>query len=890
MRLPAAVTVALCVLLAAGWPAVPAMADDAPERSRAQEIEGDRYLPIGLTPEEEGQLDLIGRDHRGTPPATGPVRNPGEFEPMTGVIVRYPWGNPLSLLCEYAEDVTLWVIVANSSEQTTAYNALSGAGCNMSHVSFVIGATNSIWTRDYGPWFIVDGNNDQGIVDHIYNRPRPLDDLIPGVIGTAWGIPVYGMDLETAGGNYMSDGRGVAMSSRLVIDENTSLTPAEIDSMVEAYLGIELYEKLPYIQTSGIHHIDCWAKFLSPGKILIRSVAPTHTDYARIEANVTYISTLMSSWGRPYEIVRVYTPNNEPYTNSLILNDKVLVPMYGTSWDDDAIATYQAAMPGYEVLGFTGSWLSDDAIHCRAMGVTDRYMLRIDHVPLFDSASTDNDYRVKALVSDMSETGLIADSLRVHWKTSSAPSWSPVTMTAVAGTDSFYADIPPQDAGTEVFYYISAADNSGRREKHPYIGAPDPHSFEIVVDTEAPVVAHTPLTDQMASAWPPTASATVTDNIEVGDVVLESWINGTPQADVAMVRLPGTFTYQGEFPGSAAAGDGVNYRIVARDEATPAHETVSPETGTHYFDVVASVDVVIYEPDPSPISGAAIAGILDDLGLSYERVTSFPSNLAAYQAAFICLGVYAQNYALSAAQANAVVNYLEGGGNVYMEGGDCWAYDSSRTIYNGHFGINGTSDGTSDLATVQGQAGTFTAGMSFSYGGANSYIDHISPTGTGYTVFKNPADAQGCGIANPAAVYKTVGCSFEFGGLADGAAPSTKAALLGEILEFFGMATTGAPGDDGPARLALRQNSPNPFNPVTALAFEVPAAGPVELAVYSASGRKVATLVDRLLPAGRHAASWRGVDDGGAPVASGVYFFRLTQNGESVSARGVLLK
>ena len=39
-------------------------------------------------------------------------------------------------------------------------------------------------------------------------------------------------------------------------------------------------------------------------------------------------------------------------------------------------------MPGYEILGYTGSWLTDDAIHCRAMGVTDRYMLYIDHIPL----------------------------------------------------------------------------------------------------------------------------------------------------------------------------------------------------------------------------------------------------------------------------------------------------------------------------------------------------------------------------------------------------------------------------------------------------------------------------------------------------------------------------
>ena len=50
--------------------------------------------------------------------------------------------------------------------------------------------------------------------------------------------------------------------------------------------------------------------------------------------------------------------------------------------DDDALESYEEAMPGYEVLGFTGSWESTDALHCRAKGVADRGMLYIRHIPL----------------------------------------------------------------------------------------------------------------------------------------------------------------------------------------------------------------------------------------------------------------------------------------------------------------------------------------------------------------------------------------------------------------------------------------------------------------------------------------------------------------------------
>ncbi len=379
------------------------------------------------------------------------------------------------------------------------------------------------------------------------------------------------------------------------------------------------------------------------------------------------------------------------------------MPQYGTAWDDDALQTYRDAMPGYEVLGYTGSWLTDDAIHCRAMGVTDRYMLYIDHVPLPDSPSTTNDYRVEADITTTAATGLIADSLVVYWETDGAPGFSPIVMTLDSRAGSYYADIPAQSLGTVVSYYVHAADNSGRHESHPYIGRPDPHTFEIVVDTEAPSIVHTPMPDITAGQWPPMVSADVTDNTVVSTVTLESWINGSPQTDVSMTRVGTSGTFEGTFTGTAVAGDEVTYRIVAEDGASPANVAYDPPAGTHAFDVVDAIDCVIWEPDPSPSSGAVIGAILNANGLSYDYTTSIP-DFGEYAAAFICLGVYSQNVSLTAAQANALVAYLDAGGNAYMEGGDCWAYDSSKSIYNPYFGINGTQDGSGDLYTVVGVA------------------------------------------------------------------------------------------------------------------------------------------------------------------------------------------
>lgn len=81
---------------------------------------------------------------------------------------------------------------------------------------------------------------------------------------------------------------------------------------------------------------------------------------------------------------------------------------------------------------------------------------------------------------------------------------------------------------------------------------------------------------------------------------------------------------------------------------------------------------------------------------------------------------------------------------------------------------------------------------------------------------------------------------------------------------------------------SLQGNHPNPFNPSTTIRYSLPADAHVSLVIYNARGERVRTLVDESPGSGEHEAVWRGRDDAGAAVASGVYFARL------VSEHGVL--
>jgi flagellar hook assembly protein FlgD len=75
--------------------------------------------------------------------------------------------------------------------------------------------------------------------------------------------------------------------------------------------------------------------------------------------------------------------------------------------------------------------------------------------------------------------------------------------------------------------------------------------------------------------------------------------------------------------------------------------------------------------------------------------------------------------------------------------------------------------------------------------------------------------------------------------------------------------------------LALWQNRPNPFNPVTTVAFSLPQRMRLTLSIYDITGRRVAQLIDGVMNAGRHEVPWAGTDDKGRAVASGVYCYRL---------------
>lgn len=415
-----------------------------------------------------------------------------EWEPAFGTLIRWPLGIPGDLVVELARHDTVYVLVENSAQQSQASYTFSSYGVNLNHCRFIIANTWSHWTRDWGPHYVFNENGQAGIADPMFEgypwvpgcnaktasysirEPRGYeeDDAVNITLAEELGLPLISFTAYLTGGNIMTDGQGRAFSTRQMLDESAQFcNEVCFMNIAEELLGIQQYFITENPEVYGIQHIDCYAKFLDEERILVKDLPQGHPEYECVRQLAEYLSGQNSCYGRPYEIHRIYCPvitgDEVPaYTNSFILNKKVLVPLFGIPQDEQALQTYRDLMPGYEVIGFTGSWYYYDALHCRTMGIFDPQMLVMRHKqPQMTAAGFPANMILK--VDDRSETGLVPESLNLYWREQGNIQWNVLPLQPMTGPDSLYAQLPAFADGKVIQYYFTAADLSGRAEKLP---------------------------------------------------------------------------------------------------------------------------------------------------------------------------------------------------------------------------------------------------------------------------------------------------------------------------------------------------------------------------------------------------------------------------------------
>ncbi|MBI4352073.1 MAG: agmatine deiminase family protein [Elusimicrobia bacterium] len=319
----------------------------------------DKPLPNWIDHSREkadGRGPVISATRKGVTPSD--FRMPAEYEPVSAVAIG--WAAYTPMLTGVARAVTgpgraqLWAVAGPSSI----------SGVPAAKYSRISAPLDTVWMRDYGPFGVSAGK--PGIVDSIYRhyQYRRNDDAVPGVLGQAKNIGVYGMPIIMDGGNLMVDSKGTLFMTRRTYLWNSNMSEDEVNTHLKNYLKVKNivtfdYAGYPGEPADGTGHIDMFIKLLDDNTVLL-AVTEDEPFKAACDKALAWFKANKAPNGRPYKIVTVKAWANGAwytYTNSVVVNNVAIIPSYsGSAEEGNARAAYEAA--GYTVVPV----LSDDSI------------------------------------------------------------------------------------------------------------------------------------------------------------------------------------------------------------------------------------------------------------------------------------------------------------------------------------------------------------------------------------------------------------------------------------------------------------------------------------------------------------------------------------------------
>ena len=460
-------------------------------------------------------------------------RTAAEWEPAIGTLIVWPLSIPYKLVIELANDNHLYTMVENEDSRKEAEKWFNKWHIKSDNVTFIYAqqGVDSWWTRDWGPSAVFTKKNEYYLADGKYIYATPLTDMacndslkflyfdednkmeltqidddatIP--LAKQLGFDLMDLPFNNTGGNVMTDGLGTAFSSCVIYAENDfhGVDRKSFLQLNDSLLGFQQYNIISNFEKHGIQHIDCLLKLIDEETFLVAE-PPTDHELFNVYNNIITeeLAKLKTPYGRAYKILRIKTARyNEErlaaYTNSLILNKTVYVPLFDIDQDSIAIQTWGDAMPGYEIKGFkfvlddepivtdelrkqyrNYGWNSGDALHCRTRAIWNPEMLFISVNRINPEVNLDQRSIVYATIIDYSGKGLVKNKNELLWRLSGESKWNNITLKQSENVNHFFAQIPNHKSGTTIEYYISAVSNSGEKETRPKTAPAATYEFSI---------------------------------------------------------------------------------------------------------------------------------------------------------------------------------------------------------------------------------------------------------------------------------------------------------------------------------------------------------------------------------------------------------------------------
>lgn len=327
-------------------------------------------------------------------------RMPAEWEKQAAIWLTWPtnptlWPGHFELLLpQYAafiaaishyEPVCLNCAAGVLQEQAKKY--LNDAKADLSVIRFFDHPANDVWCRDHGPLFVKnDKTGEVAVTDWIFNGwggkfTANLDNEIPAQIAKSLKMRHFEFPFELEGGAIELSGDGLLLTTECV-QKNPNRAEgrddAAFESALKAGLGVReilwISNGLANDDTDG--HIDNLARFIAPRAILaVSENDPSHPNFDPLKQNLEQLRALKTPEGGKFDVLELPMP--EPfslagrdlppsYANFLILNDAVIVPVYGQSGDERALGIIKEAFPQRKVIGLDSRiiLIEGGSFHC----------------------------------------------------------------------------------------------------------------------------------------------------------------------------------------------------------------------------------------------------------------------------------------------------------------------------------------------------------------------------------------------------------------------------------------------------------------------------------------------------------------------------------------------
>ncbi len=338
-----------------------------------------------------------------------PYRLPPEWAPQRGILLTWPhtggdWGVQLpeveSVFVELAVQIGRFeeVIIAAREESHRHHieSLLAAADARRDRISLYRAPSNDSWSRDHGPITVLDGRSHLRILDFTFNgwggrHPSRLDDRLTRTLhrqGAFGEIPLERVDLVLEGGAIEVDGRGgLLTTTRCLLSplRNPDLGCQALEALFAELFGIERTMWLENGHLAGDDtdsHIDTLARFCNPTTIAYVSCDDPHDEhFHELREMEAELRCLRDADGKPYTLVPLPWP--EPlydtsgerlpatYANFLIINGAVLIPLYGTPRDQQALEVLAGCFPDRQILGIHCLPLIRQygSLHCATMQI-----------------------------------------------------------------------------------------------------------------------------------------------------------------------------------------------------------------------------------------------------------------------------------------------------------------------------------------------------------------------------------------------------------------------------------------------------------------------------------------------------------------------------------------